>query len=32
MEVPILTQVHVSGPGVTLLITLATPQLHELYM
>lgn len=28
----LLTQVHVSSPGVTLLVTLAAPQLHELYM
>lgn len=28
----LLTQLHVSGPGVTLLVTLATPQLHELYV
>lgn len=28
----LLTQVHVARPGITLLVTLATPQLHELYM
>lgn len=28
----LLTQVHVARPGVTLLVTFATPQLHELYV
>lgn len=28
----LLTQVHVPSPGVTLLVTLAAPQLHEVHM
>lgn len=29
---PLLTQVHVSGPGVALLVAFAASQLHELHV
>lgn len=29
---PLLTQIHVSGPGVALLVAFAASQLHELHV